>query len=94
MSLPDPQMDVDTDGELDVRRFPKAQRDQMIFGRFDELAPGDSFVLVICHDPLDLRQQFARMRPGAYDWRYLEGSQSERLWRIRIIKITDSAWRL
>ncbi|BDX31905.1 hypothetical protein TUM20985_24520 [Mycobacterium antarcticum] len=89
MSLPDPEMSFDGADELDVRRFPKSQRDQMIFARFDALEVGQSFVLVICHDPLDLRQQFARARPGAHKWRYLEGSQSERLWRIRIVKIMD-----
>lgn len=49
-------------------------------------------------DELDVRQIpkpqrhpmiFARYRPGAYDWRYLEGSQSDRLWRIQIIRITE-----
>ena len=47
----------------------------MIFARFDALAAGESFVLVNSHDPIHLREEFARDRPGAYDWRYLEGSQ-------------------
>ncbi len=61
----------------------------MIFARFDALAAGESFVLVNSHDPIHLREEFARDRPGAYDWRYLEGSASDRLWRIRIVRITD-----
>jgi uncharacterized protein (DUF2249 family) len=61
----------------------------MIFARFDALAAGESFVLVNSHDPIHLRKEFARDRPGAYDWRYLEGSRSSRLWRIRIIRITE-----
>ena len=61
----------------------------MIFARFDALAAGESFVLVNSHDPIHLREEFARDRPGAYDWRYLEGSQSDRLWRIRIVRITE-----
>jgi uncharacterized protein (DUF2249 family) len=89
MSVPDPQVAADTNDELDVRQIPKSQRHPMIFARFDALAPGESFVLVNSHDPIHLRQEFIRYRPGAYDWRYLEGSQSERLWRIRIIRITD-----
>ena len=76
--------------ELDVRKVPKPQRHPMIFARFDALSPGDSFVLVNSHDPIHLRDEFARDRPGAYDWRYLESSPSERLWRIRIIRITDA----
>ena len=51
----------------------------MIFARFDALAAGESFVLVNSHDPIHLREEFARDRPGAYDWRYLEGSQSEQI---------------
>jgi uncharacterized protein (DUF2249 family) len=88
MTPPEPDVATTTD-ELDVRLVPKSQRHPMIFARFDALAPGESFVLVNGHDPIHLRQEFARNRPGAYDWRYLEGSQSERLWRIRIIRITD-----
>jgi uncharacterized protein (DUF2249 family) len=75
--------------ELDVRQIPKPQRHPMIFDRFDALAAGESFVLVNSHDPIHLREEFARDRPGAYDWRYLEGSQVDRLWRIRIIRITE-----
>ncbi|BBY94601.1 hypothetical protein MGALJ_42700 [Mycobacterium gallinarum] len=79
---------ADTD-ELDVRHIPKPQRHPMIFARFDALAAGESFVLVNSHDPKHLREEFARDRPGAYDWRYLEGNQTEHLWRIRIIRITE-----
>jgi uncharacterized protein (DUF2249 family) len=84
----EPHAPVDTD-ELDVRQIPKPQRHPMIFARFDALAAGESFVLVNSHDPKHLREEFARDRPGAYDWRYLEGNQTERLWRIRIIRITE-----
>jgi uncharacterized protein (DUF2249 family) len=79
---------ADTD-ELDVRQIPKPQRHRMIFARFDALAAGESFVLVNSHDPNHLREEFARDRPGAYDWRYLEGNATERLWRIRIVRITE-----
>jgi len=46
-------------------------------------------VLVNSHDPIHLREEFVRDRPGAYEWRYLEGSQADRLWRIRIVRITE-----
>ena len=82
----DPHAAADTD-ELDVRQIPKSQRHPMIFARFDALAAGESFVLVNNHDPIHLREEFARDRPGAYDWRYLEGS--DMLWRIRIVRITE-----
>ena len=73
-----------------MRCVPKSQRHPMVFARFDALAAGESFVLVNSHDPIHLRQEFARDRPGAYDWRYLESNQAQRLWRIRIIRITDA----
>ena len=88
MTLYDPHAADHTD-ELDVRQIPKSQRHPMIFARFDALAAGESFVLVNRHDPIHLREEFARDRPGAYDWRYLEGRQSDRLWRIRIVRITE-----
>ena len=91
MSAPEPSADTatSTPDELDVRQIPKSERHPMIFARFDRLASGESFVLVNSHDPVHLREEFARDRPGAYDWRYLEGNQPERLWRIRIIRVTD-----
>lgn len=89
MSLPDPRVSIDADGELDVRDVALSLRHPAVFARFDTLAPGESFVLVSGYDPVQLHQEFARERPGAYDWRYLEGSQSQRRWRIRIIRITD-----
>ena len=85
----DPRATADTD-ELDVRQIRKCQRHPMIFAHFDALAPGESFVLVNSHDPIHLREDFARDRRGAYDWRYLRGSASDRLRRIRIVRITDA----
>ena len=59
----DPHAPDDTD-ELDVRQIPKSQRHPMIFARFDALAAGESFVLVNSHDPIHLREEFARDRPA------------------------------
>ena len=84
----DPHSTAGTD-EFDVRQIPKPQRHPMIFARFDALAVGESFVLVNSHDPIHLRDEFSRDRPGAYEWRYLEGSHSDRLWRIQIIRMAE-----
>jgi uncharacterized protein (DUF2249 family) len=81
----DPPGTTDSD-EFDVRQIPKPERHPAIFARFDALAAGESFVLVNSHDPIHLRDEFARDRSGTYEWRYLEGSQPDRLWRIRIIR--------
>ena len=82
-------MAAETDDELDVRQVPKSQRHPMIFARFDALARRRVVRARQQPRPDTSAEEFARDRPGAYDWRYLEGSQSERLWRIRIIRITD-----
>jgi uncharacterized protein (DUF2249 family) len=89
MTLFDDPQATDTSDELDVREIPKSQRHPMIFARFDALTAGESFVLINSHDPIHLRDEFARDRPGAYDWRYLECSQKDRLWRIRIVRVTE-----
>lgn len=77
-------------GELDVRQIPKPEQHPLIFARFDALAAGESFVLVDSHDPIPLRQEFSRSRPRAYEWRLLEGSRADQLWRIRIVRLAES----
>ncbi|MGH3266930.1 MAG: DUF2249 domain-containing protein [Trebonia sp.] len=69
--------------ELDVREVPKPKRHPLIFGRFETLGVGESFVLVNRHDPKHLRQEFDRDHPGAYDWQYLQSGE-DHTWRIRI----------
>jgi uncharacterized protein (DUF2249 family) len=89
MKLPGDVPETMGTDELDVRQIPKSQRHPMIFDRFDALRVGESFVLVNSHDPIHLREEFARDRHGMYEWRYLESSQAEKLWRIRIIRVTE-----
>jgi uncharacterized protein (DUF2249 family) len=77
--------------ELDVRQIPNLERHPLVFAQFDALAVGESFVLVDSHDPIPLRQEFARTRPNTYEWRLLEGSRAAQLWRIRIVRLAESA---
>jgi uncharacterized protein (DUF2249 family) len=83
-----PVADID---ELDVRQMPNPERHPLIFARFDGLAVDESFVLVDSEDPISLRQQFARTRPNTYEWRLLEGSRADQLWRIRIVRLAEAA---
>lgn len=72
------------DGEtvLDVRVLGRGQKHPAIFGLYDRLAPGESFVLLNDHNPKPLRFQFDAQRPGAFTWEYLEEGPVD--WRVRI----------
>ncbi len=70
---------------IDVREIPPFQRHPMIFGRFDELRPGEALQLVNDHDPRPLYYQFQAMNNGQFTWDYLESGPE--LWRVRIGKL-------
>lgn len=74
-------MDTQT---IDVRKIPPPQRHPMIFQAFEELEPGESFVLVNDHDPKPLYYQFSFEREGEFTWEYLEEGPS--VWRVSIGK--------
>lgn len=73
---------------LDVREVPKPQRHGKIFARFEELAVGESFVLVNDHDPLHLREDFERDQPDGYGWDYENREDGE--WRVRITRLAST----
>jgi uncharacterized protein (DUF2249 family) len=73
-----------TEQTVDVRTIAPAQRHPLIFGTFERLNPGQSFVLVNDHDPKPLYYQFQAERPGELTWDYLE--QGPVVWRVRITK--------
>lgn len=68
--------------QLDVRPIPPRDKHPTIFGTFDALQPGESFVLINDHDPFPLRYQFHAERPGRFAWEYLEAGPQ--VWRVRI----------
>lgn len=67
---------------VDVRHVSPAQRHPLIFQTFEDLAEGESFILVNDHDPRPLYYQFQAERPGQFTWEYLE--QGPEVWRVRI----------
>lgn len=69
---------------LDVRGTPPAERHPRIFGAFQTLDTGGSFILVNDHDPKPLYYQFQAEHTGTFSWDYLE--QGPRVWRVRIGK--------
>lgn len=68
--------------ELDVRTIPPPERHPRIFGAFDALAEGESFVLVNDHYPKPLLYQFQSERPGRFEWSVLEAAP--RRFRVQI----------
>ena len=69
---------------LDVREMAPPERHPKIFGTFEALGPGESFILVNDHDPKPLLYQFQIEHDGEFEWWPLE--QGPEAWRIRIVK--------
>jgi uncharacterized protein (DUF2249 family) len=72
---------------LDVREIVPRDRHTLIFDTVDQLAPGQSFVLINDHDPKPLYYQFQAEQPGKVRWQYLE--QGPEVWRVRIGRMLD-----
>ncbi len=69
---------------LDVRHLAPRDRHGLILGTFDELAPGEAFVLVNDHDPKPLYYQFEAERRGQFRWEYLAAGPE--VWQVRITR--------
>ncbi|EER60386.1 conserved hypothetical protein [Acidovorax delafieldii 2AN] len=74
---------------IDVREIAPRERHAFIFGRFDELLPGEALQLVNDHDPQPLRHQFEARSAGEFKWAYLQ--QGPDLWRVLISKSEPTA---
>lgn len=72
------------DGVLDLRELPKVERHPAVFTAYDELAVGESLVLVNEHDPVNLRDQLERDYGTGFGWEYLSEEVPE--YRIRLTK--------
>lgn len=70
---------------LDLRQIAPPDRHPLIFSRFDGLADGGALDLVNDHDPVPLHRQFEHMRPGQFQWDYLEAGPA--LWRVRLSQL-------
>lgn len=69
---------------LDVRDMIPRERHPKIFAAFEDLAPGQFFILVNDHDPKPLYYQFQAERAGTFTWEYLE--QGPERWRVALGK--------
>lgn len=70
--------------ELDVRTLPHGARHDIIFGKLQALAPGETFVIVNDHDPRPLKYQTEALWPGTFEWTYLESGPE--VWRLEIAR--------
>ncbi len=71
---------------LDVRALAPKDRHAGIFGAFNDLVPGDYFVLVNDHEPKPLLYQFQAEHGGEFEWWPLE--RGPEVWRVVIAKRT------
>lgn len=74
-----------TEQILDVTKIAPPQKHPTIFKSFDDLEPGEAFVIINDHDPRPLMFQFKFEREGQFEWDYLE--EGPEVWRVRISKI-------
>ena len=72
---------------IDVRQIAPRDRHPLIFQTFDNLAPGDAFVLVNDHEPRPLYYQFLHERAGQFAWSYLE--EGPEVWRAQIQRVAQ-----
>jgi uncharacterized protein (DUF2249 family) len=70
---------------VDVRTIPPRERHPLIFGTFDELAPGEALLLINDHDPKPLFYQFNAEYPGIFEWTYEQ--QGPEVWQVRIDRL-------
>lgn len=70
---------------IDVRKISPPERHPFIFQTFDNLALGESFILVNDHNPKPLHYQFKIERAEAFTWEYLEDGPEE--WQIRVSRV-------
>jgi uncharacterized protein (DUF2249 family) len=80
-------MTTANDQTLDVREIAPRERHPLIFTTFDNLTPGQAFLLVNDHDPKPLYYQFMAERTGKVGWDYLE--QGPEVWQVRISRLPD-----
>jgi len=72
---------------LDARDLPCEQRFKRIMAAWNELRPGQAFVLVNSIDPLPLYYQISTQFAGEFEWRYLQ--RGPELYEILIGRLPD-----
>lgn len=84
MNAKDIPITSDGDQIVDVRTIAPRDRHSLIFDTFDNLAAGQSMVLVNDHEPRPLYYQFLHERADQFTWAYLQEGPLE--WQARITR--------
>lgn len=66
-------------------KIPPRERHPRIFSTFEQLDPGDSFILENDHNPKPLYYEFQAEREGEFSWEYLQ--EGPDLWQVRIGRV-------
>ncbi|HET6726131.1 MAG TPA: DUF2249 domain-containing protein [Gammaproteobacteria bacterium] len=74
---------------LDVRQLIPMERHRVIFETWNNLPPGESFLLVNDHDPRPLYYQFEAEHKGAFSWHYVE--EGPATWQVEIGRVKQAA---
>lgn len=69
---------------IEAQKIAPAERHAFIFQSFDNLAGGESIVIVNNHDPIPLLRQFREARTEQFVDEYLQ--QGPEVWRLRLTK--------
>lgn len=78
------EADITLVKSFDVRPFPPAERHDMVFNSFDDLAPGQAFVFINDHDPKPLYYQIEAESGVPFKWEYLIEGPEE--WKVKVTK--------
>lgn len=79
---------IDKDELFDVREIPCRVKHPLILERWNNLAVGESFVLMNDHDPVPLRYQFEALFPGAFTWAHL--MKGPEVYQVRITRLAQN----
>jgi regulator of cell morphogenesis and NO signaling len=69
---------------LDATLLEPGVKHTVIFARYDELKPGEQFILYNDHDPKPLYYQLVEQKGEVFTWEYLE--RGPEWWKIKITK--------
>ncbi|TAM78769.1 MAG: DUF2249 domain-containing protein [Acidobacteria bacterium] len=84
MSTPSTKETPEVITTLDVREVAHAQRHPLIFKTYEQLQPGQAFILVVDHDPKPVLYELDFIQHGIFKWTYLE--QGPEVWRVQLEK--------
>ncbi len=70
--------------KLDVTQLPPMEKHPTIFGTFNNLKSGESFIIHNDHDPKPLHFQLKAQHGDVFEWEYLESGPE--IWEIKITK--------